>query len=93
MASCWYCPCAREFQWNVKGDGSFEWNGYLPIIEKPSAYNPSSGFIATANQNVTPENYPHYNAIGYSWSDPYRGDRIDKVLNDNKNFSISDSNS
>ena len=74
----------------VKGDGSFEWNGYLPIIEKPSAYNPSSGFIATANQNVTPENYPHYNAIGYSWSDPYRGDRIDKVLNDNKNFSISD---
>ena len=74
----------------VKGDGSFEWNGYLPIIEKPSAYNPSSGFIATANQNVTPENYPHYNAIGYSWSDPYRGDRIDKVLNDNKNFSMSE---
>ena len=35
-------------------------------------------------------NYPHYNAIGYSWSDSYRGDRIDKVLNDNKNFSISD---
>ena len=68
----------------VPGDGSHEWDGYLPIIEKPNEYNPKRGYIATANQNVTPSNYKNWNAIGYSWSDPYRGDRVNKVLdNDN----------
>ena len=65
----------------VLGDGSYEWDGYLPIIKKPNEYNPERGFIATANQNVTPENYKFWNAIGYSWSDPYRGDRVNEVLN------------
>jgi len=65
----------------VLGDGSYEWEGYLPIIKKPNEYNPEKGFIATANQNITPENYKYWNAIGYSWSDPYRGDRVNEVLN------------
>ena len=64
----------------VPGDGRYEWEGYLPIVEKPSSLNPESGFIATANQNVTPGDYTHWEAIGYSWSDPYRGDRIEEVL-------------
>jgi penicillin amidase len=74
----------------VPGDGSYEWDGYLPIIEKPHAYNPEKGFIATANQNVTPENYTHWNAIGYSWSDPYRGDRINQVLSSGKKMTMDD---
>ncbi len=74
----------------IPGDGSYEWAGYLPIIEKPHAYNPPSGFIATANQNVTPSDYTHWNAIGYSWSDPYRGDRVNQVLAQQKNFSMED---
>ena len=64
----------------VPGDGRYEWDGYLPIIDKPHAYNPSEGYIATANQNVTPETYTRWDAIGYSWSNPYRGMRIDEVL-------------
>ncbi len=69
----------------IPGDGSHEWDGYLPIVEKPSEYNPERGFIATANQNVTPKEYKNWNAIGYSWSDPYRGDRVNEFLNkDNK---------
>ncbi|CAI8424709.1 MAG: Penicillin acylase 2 [Flavobacterium sp. SCGC AAA160-P02] len=66
----------------VMGDGNYEWNGYLPIMEKPNDYNPSKKFIATANQNVTPASYKHWNAIGFSWSDPYRGDRVNNVLSD-----------
>jgi penicillin amidase len=65
----------------VPGDGRYEWDGYLPIIEKPHDENPVSGFIATANQNVTPAEYEHWNAVGFSWSDPYRGDRVAEVLN------------
>ncbi len=64
----------------VPGDGRYEWDGYLPIVEKPHKVNPDNGFIATANQNVTPESYDRWDAIGFSWSDPYRGQRVDEVL-------------
>ena len=76
----------------VLGDGSYEWDGYLPIIKKPNEYNPERGFIATANQNVTPENYKFWNAIGYSWSDPYRGDRVNEVLNQKDPLNIEKMN-
>ena len=74
----------------IPGDGSYEWDGYLPIMEKPHLSNPKKGYIATANQNVTPEDYKHWNAIGFSWSDPYRGDRIDQVLSKKNDFTIKD---
>ena len=64
----------------VLGDGSYEWDGYLPITDKPHVVNPSENFFASANQNVTPAFYEHWNAIGFSWSDPYRGDRVNSVL-------------
>ena len=64
----------------VPGDGRYEWDGYLPIIQKPSISNPSKGYVATANQNVTPPDYEHWDAIGFSWADPFRGERIEEVL-------------
>ena len=64
----------------VMGDGNYEWDGYLPISEKPNVFNPKQGYFASANQNVTPESYENWNAIGFSWSDPYRGDRVNSVL-------------
>ncbi len=64
----------------VPGDGSYEWDGYLPIKQKPNLYNPSEGFLATANEHVTPDHYTEWDAIGFSWSDPFRGDRIREVL-------------
>lgn len=72
----------------IPGDGSHEWDGYLPIIEKPNEFNPKKGFIATANQNVTYKDYKNWNAIGYSWSDPYRGDRVNEVLNSDNNLNM-----
>lgn len=74
----------------VPGDGSYEWDGYLPIIKKPNDLNPQKGFIATANQNVTPPEYEHWDAIGYSWADPYRGNRVNEVLGKNKEFTMED---
>ena len=72
----------------VPGNGRFEWAGYLPIKERPHLYNPSKGFFATANQNVTPENYTRWDAIGYTWADPFRGNRINQVLNPNNQIDL-----
>ncbi len=73
----------------VLGNGSYEWDGYLPIKEKPHVVNPSSGFFASANQNVTPASYKQWNAIGFSWSDPYRGDRVNSVLSKNSSHKFT----
>ncbi len=74
----------------VPGDGRYEWDGYLPIIEKPNDFNPAEGFLATANQNVTPEDYTHWDAVGFSWADPYRGDRVNEVLGADKKMTMED---
>jgi len=73
----------------VPGDGRFEWAGYLPIKERPHLFNPSKGFFATANQNVTPINYTQWDAIGYTWADPFRGNRIDQVLEPNNKIDLA----
>ena len=74
----------------VPGDGRFEWAGYLPILQKPHAFNPAAGFIATANNNLTPDGYPFRNAIGWSWADPYRAARITEVLGAGPRVSLLD---
>ena len=74
----------------VPGDGRYEWDGYLPIMEKPHAYNPANGFIATANANLTPESYLHRDAIGWSWADPFRVARISEVLGSGRLFTMAD---
>ena len=69
----------------VPGDGRYEWGKYMPIRERPHLLNPAKGFFATANQHVTPDNYTHWDAIGFTWSDAFRGNRINEALNaDNK---------
>jgi penicillin amidase len=74
----------------VSGDGNFEWEDYLEIIEKPNLFNPEKGYIATANQNVTPEDYERWDAIGYDWADPYRGDRVNSILESKDKFNMED---
>ena len=74
----------------VNGDGNFDWDGYLPIIQKPNLFNPEIGYISTANQNVTPDTYKYWDAIGFDWADPYRGDRINKFLEDKERFNMEE---
>lgn len=85
-------PIRRNFSGlvPVPGDGRYEWDGYLPIIEKPNTFNPRKGYFATANQNVTPKDYEHWDAVGFSWSDPFRGDRIEEVLGAGKKLTMED---
>ena len=74
----------------ISGDGNFEWEDYLEIIEKPNLFNPEKGYIATANQNVTPEDYERWDAIGYDWADPYRGERVNSILESKDTFNMED---
>lgn len=83
-------PIRRNFSGMVPvpGDGQFEWDGYLPILERPHMLNPKEGFFETSNQDVTPESYEHWDAIGYTWSDSYRGRRITEVLTGNSSVTL-----
>ena len=74
----------------VSGNGNFEWENYIEIIEKPNLFNPEKGYIATANQNVTPEDYDRWDVIGYDWADPYRGDRVNSFLESKDKFNMED---
>lgn len=85
-------PVRRNFSGMVPvwGDGTYEWDGYLPIKAKPNLENPAQGYFATANENVTPETYEYWDAIGFSWSDPYRGNRVREVLGSGRRHSMVD---
>ncbi|MGE0770224.1 MAG: penicillin acylase family protein [Cyclobacteriaceae bacterium] len=74
----------------VPGDGRYEWAGILPIKELPHLLNPEKGYWATANENLVPDRYPHRYAVGWSWAESYRADRINEVLAKGKKNSIGD---
>ncbi len=59
-------------------DAAHEWQGYIPFDEMPNAFDPPSGFLATANSRVTSDK-SHY-PLTDEWADPYRAERIYKLL-------------
>ena len=59
-------------------DANHDWHGYIPFDAMPSAVDPPSGFLATANSRVTTENSPY--PLALEWGDPYRTERIYKSL-------------
>lgn len=85
-------PVRRNFSGMVPvpGDGRYEWDRYLPIKEKPNVFNPEEGYFATANQNVTPDSYTEWDAIGFNWSDPFRGERVEEVLSAGEALTMED---
>ena len=87
-----YQPIRKKFSGlvPVPGDGRFEWEGRLPIKERPHTLNPAKGFFATANQNLTPKNFNRWDATGFAWADPFRGNRINEVLGTDKKLTMDD---
>ena len=61
----------------VPGDGRYEWAGYRDMDELPRAFNPSSGYVMTANENNIPPDHPAAKkGVGYEWSDDSRARRL-----------------
>lgn len=66
----------------------YEWTGYIPWDQLPMTVNPPDGFIATANNKVTPADYPFH--ISNTWEEPFRAERIRQVLTSKNHFNIKD---
>ncbi|NOY99087.1 MAG: penicillin acylase family protein [Chloroflexi bacterium] len=58
--------------------GEYDWTGYIPFEELPYVFNPQSGYIATANNQVNPWDYPYL--ITYDWDYGFRARRIVDLL-------------
>ncbi len=52
----------------------YEWTGYIPFEELPFVFNPPSGYIVTANNQVPPDDYPYL--VSTDWDYGYRAQRI-----------------
>ncbi len=68
--------------------GEYEWQGFREVKDLPQAFNPPSGWLATANHNILPAKYPH--PLSYEWAAPYRYERIRERLTAKHVFDIED---
>jgi penicillin amidase len=69
-------------------DARYDWAGYLPVDVLPQVRDPASGFIATANQKITPPDYPHF--ISSHWAQPFRFQRIEQMIEAAPKHSLDD---
>jgi penicillin amidase len=65
-----------------------EWQGYIPFDQLPNAFDPPSGFLATANSRVTTDRSPY--PLTDDWADPYRIERIYKSLDGRDQLTAAD---
>ncbi len=59
-------------------DRDSDWKGYIPFRELPHVYNPSSGYIASANNKLVDDSYPY--TISDLWEPPARIQRLRELL-------------
>lgn len=64
----------------VAGDGRFEWQGFLPILELPHEASPARGAIGTANAFNVSATYTRFDALARTWAEPWRIKRLTEVL-------------
>ncbi|HEY2852958.1 MAG TPA: penicillin acylase family protein [Gemmatimonadaceae bacterium] len=76
----------------VPGDGRHEWQGFVPVEQLPQRYNPSTGYIATANDDILRYMPPSYlTPISYEFPHPsFRAERLHEVLRDSSGFTVRD---
>jgi penicillin amidase len=59
-------------------DGLHEWTGMIPYEQLPRVYNPPSGMIVSANNELVDGSYPYF--IASDWDPGYRAARITQLL-------------
>jgi len=68
------CPDVPKPGWS----GEFEWEGTIPYDELPELTDPGSGYLVTANNRITGDDYPHH--ITSDYLDGYRALRITQLI-------------
>ncbi len=75
-------PLKWQGQGNFLLDGAnpaHDWQGWIPMDQVPAVFNPSRGFVSSANQvPVHPQDYPYY--LGSSFAGYERSARINQRL-------------
>ena len=66
----------------------FAWDGFIPFDELPCYVNPSEGFIATANNCMAGDSYPHW--LTGEWLTDYRVRRIRALLAEQPKLTLDD---
>jgi penicillin amidase len=69
-------------------DSTAEWRGFVPFDHLPHVFNPSEGFIATANNKIVDDSYPY--RISELWEPPARFLRLREELSKEGTFSIAE---
>jgi penicillin amidase len=84
-------PVRKNYQGNLPVDGTsaeFGWDGFIPFERLPSAFNPSSGMIVSANQNPFPPDYTY--RVSGNFASPYRARQIRERLARRKSWKPED---
>ena len=68
-------------------EAKYDWVGWLPMDQTPQD-DALKGWVATANQRVTPADYPHF--LGQDWVAPHRMQRITQLLEAKTKHSMKD---
>lgn len=59
-------------------DSAYDWTGFIPFEDLPAAYNPTSGFIVTANNAIITDDYDYF--LSRDWDYGYRAARIAHLI-------------
>ncbi len=68
--------------------GEYEWTGWVPFDELPSAFNPPTNWVASANNKIADDDYPHF--LSAEWADSPRQERIIEMLEEKEKLSSDD---
>ncbi|HQU83243.1 MAG TPA: penicillin acylase family protein [Pyrinomonadaceae bacterium] len=92
----WYAagkiPIRKTGEGELPYDGATndgEWTGFISFEELPHLYNPTEGFIVTANQRIVGTDYK-YQQMSRDAATPWRARRIYDLLKNNSKVTMDD---
>jgi len=75
----------------VPGDGRYEWEGLQTGDQLPRWFNPTEGWLGSANEMNLPPDYPYRERRpGFEWGEASRFQRIREVLATSRKVSVQD---
>lgn len=66
-----------------------DWKGYIPFEQAPAERNPARGYVSSANQRPSPQDYP-YPQLGRMYFEDYRGRATNMYLDSFQKASVAD---
>ena len=70
-------------------DATYDWDGFIPFEDLPVSFNPASGKIFTANNDITPEDSPYW--LTHLWEHEHRFNRISDLLRETSEHTLATS--